>query len=199
MVMVAALEQGHSWVWLALLFASAGVFHHAGIKIPYFAFYAHDAGIRTTEPPKNMLIAMGIAAALCIFIGSYPWWLYSLLPFDTGYEPFDASHVIAQVQLLFFSALAFAWLNLSGRYPPELPSINIDVEWLYRRLLPRAVHQVGAAIARIDARARHAVVGTTFRLVDSAAARTQASGAWTTTRMILMVVLLLGVYLLLTI
>ena len=33
-------------IWLMLLFASAGVFHHAGIKIPYFAFFHHDSGIR---------------------------------------------------------------------------------------------------------------------------------------------------------
>jgi multicomponent Na+:H+ antiporter subunit D len=198
MVMAAALEEGHGWVWLALLFASAGVFHHAGIKIPYFAFYAHDAGIRTTEPPLNMLIAMGIGAVLCIGIGSYPWWLYSLLPYDTGYNPFDATHVIAQMQLLFFSALAFALLNLTGRYPPELPSINIDAEWIYRRLLPRAAHRAGAVIARIDTRCRDALVGTTYRLVDTAAARIQPDAVWTTPRMILMVLLVLGLYLLLT-
>ncbi|PPR22350.1 MAG: Na(+)/H(+) antiporter subunit A, partial [Alphaproteobacteria bacterium MarineAlpha10_Bin1] len=44
MVMVAAAEEGHWVVWLLLLFASAGVFHHAGIKIPFFAFFAHDSG-----------------------------------------------------------------------------------------------------------------------------------------------------------
>ena len=171
MVMAAALEEGYTWVWLGLLFASAGVFHHAGIKIPYFAFFAHDAGIRTTEPPTNMLIAMGIAAVLCIGIGSYPWWLYALLPFDPGYNPFDSTHVIAQMQLLFFSALAFAWLNLSGRYPPELPSINIDAEWVYRRFLPRAVTRAGAVITRIDRRARQRIVDSTFSLIDNVAAR----------------------------
>ena len=36
----------HTVAWLVLLFASAGVFHHSGIKIPYFAFFAHDSGIR---------------------------------------------------------------------------------------------------------------------------------------------------------
>ena len=72
MVMVAVLEEGHPVVWLALLFASAGVFHHAGIKIPFFAFFAHDSGIRTKEAPTNMLIAMGIAATLCIGIGVWP-------------------------------------------------------------------------------------------------------------------------------
>jgi hypothetical protein len=134
MVMVAVLDEGHPVVWLALLFASAGVFHHAGIKIPFFAFFAHDSGIRTTEPPLNMLIAMGIAAILCVFIGSYPWLLYSLLPFEVNYVPFDRSHVLAQFQLLVFSAAAFTWLKISGIYPPELHSTNIDAEWFYRRL-----------------------------------------------------------------
>jgi multicomponent Na+:H+ antiporter subunit D len=202
MVMAAALEEGYTWVWLGLLFASAGVFHHAGIKIPYFAFFAHDAGIRTTEPPANMLIAMGIAAALCIGIGSYPWWLYALLPFDPGYNPFTSTHVIAQMQLLFFSALAFAWLNLSGRYPPELASINIDVEWIYRRFLPRTVHRVGTAVARIDRQARQRILATSQRLIENVATRygthSQAASTWTTTRMILIVVVTLGLYILLT-
>jgi multicomponent Na+:H+ antiporter subunit D len=148
MVMVATLEEGHPLVWLALLFASAGVFHHAGIKIPFFAFFAHDAGIRTTEPPLNMLTAMSIAAILCVFIGSYPWLLYDLLPFTVNYAPFDGSHVLAQIQLLVFSAAAFAWLKVSGLYPPELHSTNIDVEWLYRRLAPRIVRNATSSLRR---------------------------------------------------
>ncbi|KGE03536.1 Na(+)/H(+) antiporter subunit D [Pseudohaliea rubra] len=142
MVMVAALEAHHEIVWLALLFASAGVFHHAGIKIPYFAFYAHDSGLRCREAPRSMLVAMGLAAALCLFIGSYPWLLYDRLPFPVNYEPYTAAHILTQSQLLFFSALAFVWLNLKGLYPPELPSTNLDVEWSYRRLLPAAAGAV---------------------------------------------------------
>ncbi len=203
MVMAAALEEGYSWVWLALLFASAGVFHHAGIKIPYFAFFAHDSGVRTTDPPTNMLVAMAIAAALCIGIGSYPWLLYALLPFDPGYNPFDSTHVIAQLQLLFFSALAFAWLNLSGRYPPELPSVNIDAEWVYRRFLPRAICRVGGMLNSVDRRARRLIVDATYRLVDSIAARygarSQVAGPWSTGGMILVVVTMLGLYVLLTV
>ena len=105
MVMSAAAAEGHWIVWILLLFASAGVFHHAGIKIPYFAFFAHDSGIRTREAPLNMRIAMAMAAILCIVIGCYPAWLYSLLPYEVGYVPYTGSHVLVQVQLLFFSAL----------------------------------------------------------------------------------------------
>jgi multicomponent Na+:H+ antiporter subunit D len=136
MVMAAALEEGYPNVWLALLFASAGVFHHAGIKVPFFAFFAHDSGIRTREAPPNMLLAMGLAAFICVFIGVYPWVLYSLLPFPVDYAPYTSAHVLTQTQLLFFSALAFCWLKLTGLYPPELPGINIDAEWSYRKALP---------------------------------------------------------------
>ncbi len=136
MVMSAALTEGYHGVWLVLLFASAGVFHHAGIKIPYFAFFAHDSGLRVSDPPNNMLIAMTIAALLCVFIGTNPQLLYGLLPNTVEYSAYDMTHVLAQIQLLFFSALAFVWLQKQGLYPPELRSINIDVEWLYRKLFP---------------------------------------------------------------
>ncbi|MEM7252579.1 MAG: Na(+)/H(+) antiporter subunit D [Pseudomonadota bacterium] len=170
MVMTAAIEEGYSIVWLALLFASAGVFHHAGIKIPYFAFFAHDSGIRTTEPPINMLIAMGIAAVLCVLIGCFPGILYGLLPYDTGYSPYDSTHVIAQCQILFFSALAFVWLQLKGLYPPELPSVNLDVDWLYRR----PGHAIASGMQRLGASvldAGQAMLGRTSQLFNRAADR----------------------------
>lgn len=136
MVMAALLIEHHEILWLAMLFASAGVFHHAGIKIPYFAFFSHDSGLRPKEASMHMLIAMSIAAGLCIFIGCYPYLLYSYLPFAVDYLPFEIPHVVEQVQLLFFSALAFVWLQLKNIYPPELKSTNIDSEWLYRKLWP---------------------------------------------------------------
>ena len=165
MVMSAAAAEGHWIIWILLLFASAGVFHHAGIKIPYFAFFAHDSGIRTREPPLNMRLAMAIAAILCVVIGCYPAWLYGLLPYPVNYVPYTGSHVLVQVQLLFFSALAFAFLNLVGLYPPELRSVNIDSEWIYRWLLPRAVRRGDRAIAALAARVRERWVREFDRLV----------------------------------
>ena len=199
MVMTAALAEGYDFIWFVLLFASAGVFHHAGIKIPYFAFFAHDSGIRTKEPPWNMLLAMTIAAAICIFNGSYPWVLYSLLPFPVTYEPFTYGHVVAQLQLLFFSALAFAWLMLSGRYPPELVSINIDAEWLYRRLGVRMYRTIANAISELGRDVRTStraqiddIIAEVFRHhgPDGALARN-----WSTGGMVLWVAILLAVVL----
>ncbi|HEU18831.1 MAG TPA: Na(+)/H(+) antiporter subunit D [Deltaproteobacteria bacterium] len=135
MVMSAASMGGMSLIWFMLLFASAGVFHHAGIKIPFFAFFSHDSGIRTKEAPLNMLIAMGIAAFLCIFIGTFPQYsVYRLLPFtDVVYHPYTPTHIMAQTQLLFFSALAFTLLLLSGIYPSEIRAINLDFDLFYRK------------------------------------------------------------------
>lgn len=126
-------QKSYVVVWLVLLFASAGVFHHAGIKIPFFAFFGHDAGHRVKEAPLNMLIAMGIAAFLCIFIGTYPKPLYDLLPFAVDYHPYTISHVLSQTELLFFSALAFTLLLLSGIYPAEMRALNVDADWIYRK------------------------------------------------------------------
>jgi len=200
MVMVAALEQGHPVVWLALLFASAGVFHHAGIKIPFFAFFAHDSGIRCEEAPRNMLIAMGIAAVICVFNGSYPWVLYSLLPYPVDYVPYTWAHVLTQSQLLFFSALAFCLLKLSNLYPPELPGINIDAEWTYRRLMPRAARGVIALFAPLDSAFRQRSITGINRFIGGVFRHHGPEGVlartWPTGSTVLWVAVLLVLYML---
>lgn len=133
MIVSASGYEGLVYIWFALIFASAGVFHHSGIKIPFFAFFSHDSGIRTTDPPAHMLVAMGIAAFLCIFIGVFPGTLYSILPYPAEYAPYTGAHVIDQLQLLGFSALAFTLLMLSGIYPAEIRSVNLDTDWFYRK------------------------------------------------------------------
>ncbi|GAB5046238.1 Na(+)/H(+) antiporter subunit D [Thermodesulfovibrio sp. TK110] len=133
MIISASAEGGMLAIWIALLFASAGVLLYSGIKIPFFAFFSHDSGIRTKEAPTHMLVAMGLAAFLCIGIGVLPGPLYSILPYPVNYEPYTAAHVIDKTQLLAFSALAFTLLMLSGIYPPEIRSVNLDADWFYRK------------------------------------------------------------------
>ena len=119
---------------------------HSGIKIPFFAFFAHDSGKRPKEAPWNMLLAMGIAAVLCIAIGVYPSMLYDLLPnyamdsnYGKVYSAYSVTHVITQFELLLFAALAFGLLIRWKAYPPEVPSVNLDFDWVYRRWLPKFV------------------------------------------------------------
>ena len=196
LIISALAGEGYFWAWLVLLFASAGVFHHSGIKIPYFAFFAHDSGIRCREAPWNMLIAMALTAALCVGIGIYPAPLYAILPFPVDYVPYTAWHVLSQMQLLVFSALAFSVLMWYGIYPPEMRAINLDADWVYRRLGPWAVHGIRAlgrpvgAQMRVAVRRRvYAVIGGLYRHhgPEGHLART-----WPTGSMVLWVAILLA-------
>jgi multicomponent Na+:H+ antiporter subunit D len=201
MIMASAAEQGHVWTWLVLLFASAGVFHHAGIKIPYFAFFAHDSGIRCKEAPANMLLAMGLAAALCVGIGVFPQPLYAILPRAVHYVPYTASHVLAQMQLLVFSALAFSVLIRTGVYPPEMRAVNLDFDWTYRGFGKRVAALALDAGARFNVALGGAARGSGAALAGWLQRHHADQGAlartWSTGGMALWVALMLAAYLVL--
>lgn len=133
MVISAAGNEQLTLVWLVLMFASAGVYLHTGIKVPYFMFFGDDAGLRPKEAPWNMLAAMGLTAALCIAVGLFPQPLYNLLPFPVEYNPFTGDHVVGQLQLLMFGALAFILLMFTGVYPAGVRYILLDTDWFYRK------------------------------------------------------------------
>jgi multicomponent Na+:H+ antiporter subunit D len=154
MVVAAAADHHLIFVWFALLFASAGVVKHAGIKIPFFAFFSHDGGWRVKEAPWNMLLAMGIAAALCILIGIFPeQTLYRILPYPVSYQPYTGFHVLAQLELLLFATLAFTLLLLGGIYPAEVRSVNLDFDWLYRKAIPTFMRVVAVILNKLNASA----------------------------------------------
>ena len=168
-------------IWLMLLFASAGVLEHSGIKIPYFAFFGHDSGKRVKEAPFNMLLAMGIAAAICILVGlpavvpffGYDW-LYNLLPYREeamAYQPFTWDHILTQMQLLVLAILAFVLLKRFALYPAEKPATVLDTDWVYRKL--------GFGFARwagtVWAKAGPALTSTFFAVTSSAYERIEAA------------------------
>ncbi len=197
LILEAAAREGHWIPFLFLLFASAGVFHHAGIKIPYFAFFAHDSGIRCQEAPNNMLIAMGIAAALCIGIGVFPDALYTILPYPVDFDPYTTTHIITQLQLLAWSALAFSVLVRTGIYPPELRSVNLDFDWFYRRPLPVASNRIWALALRaweaFNVGAERRVERLIAALSRHHGPRGLLAATWPSGSMALWAVLLLGV------
>ncbi len=136
MIMSTAAAENHFIVWLALVFGSAGVFHLAGIKVPFFAFFSRDSGLRPKEAPSNQLWAMGIIAGLCIFVGTFPnAFLYPMLPevVDKMYKPYTWAHVTDLLALLLSSALAFTLLLRAGFYPAAMRSTNVDFDCLYRK------------------------------------------------------------------
>lgn len=142
MISQAAVDGHMLTVWLLLAAASAGVFLHAGIKFPWFVFFQKDSGLRPSDPPASMRWAMILFAFLCIALGVWPEPLYRMLPYPVQYVPYTAAHVVTQLQLLLFSGLAF-FLMLP--YLKRTLTITLDVDWVYRRLLPLLVRRVARA------------------------------------------------------
>lgn len=200
MIITAAANAGLFWPWLILLIASAGVMEHSGIKIPFFAFFAHDSGKRPKEAPVNMLIAMGIASGMCILLGvAYPL-LYMLLPYESHYAPYTLSHVTLQLQLLLFAALAFVALMKLKLYPAEERATNLDTDWVYRKVLPGIATATGLAISAVDTSARRGIGTAISWLIakgDQLFDETGLMGrAWSTGTMAVWATLILGLCLL---
>ena len=201
MIMSALLEEHMNWIWPVMLFASAGVVEHAGIKIPYFAFFAHDSGIRTREPPRNMLVAMSIGALCCLAIGIRPNLLYGLLPGGIpDYKVYSYTHILTQVQLLCFAIAAVAAFHLWKIYPAEIRSVNLDADWVYRRAGVRVARFVGGAVAAADGIFRGAVLGIVRRGMREAfrshGPRGVLARTWPAGSMVLWVSILLTAFLL---
>ena len=134
LIIAGAAEAHWFWPWLVLEIASAGVFLHAGIKFPYFVFFAKDRGLRTERAGKSMVTAMCFLAFLCIFLGVFPQPLYRILPYQEvlgdGFTVYSAESLVTQSQLLVFSGLVFflflAWLKRTD-------TISLDTDWFYRK------------------------------------------------------------------
>ena len=108
---------------------------------------------------------------------------------------------MAQTQLLFFSALAFVWLNRKGLYPPELRSTNLDVEWIYRRLAPGVLQTTFAQLSVVG-ELNSAFIAKLGTLSPSLARQFGGKGVFASSHpvgaMVKIVTVLLAVYLVLS-
>jgi multicomponent Na+:H+ antiporter subunit D len=163
MIAQAAGDLHRIGLWLALAAASAGVFVAVGLRFVWFTFFGPDSGLRPADPPLHMRLAMLLLASLCVGLGVWYEPLYRLLPFPVDYAPYTGSHVVAQLQLLLGAALVFFALR---RSLAPARSITLDVDWLYRRALPR----VGGALSGAWYAAAHAWHSAMAQLLDRAAA-----------------------------
>ena len=157
MVVSSAGESHRAAIFLLLTLASAGTFLHTGLKLPYYMFFGKDRGLRYHEPPRNMLVAMGVAAAACVLIGVLPALLYSSLPYPVEYVPYTVRHVTATLGLLGFTALGF-FLMLK-HLDPE-PIVSLDTDWFYRRGAAAVVAWSRGGLAHVED-----VVGQIYEIV----------------------------------
>ena len=147
MVVSAAGEEHFTTIFLMLTLASAGTFLHTGLKLPYYMFFGKDSGLRAEEPPRNMLVAMGLAAAACVLIGVFPGLLYGRLPYPADYVPFTLVHVTSTLGMLGFTALGF--FLLLKHLDPE-PKVSLDTDWFYRRPSAGFMNLLEGPLARLE-------------------------------------------------
>ena len=145
-----------------------------------------------------MLVAMAIAAFLCIAIGVYPAPLYAILPFDVKYAPYTTTHIVTQLQLILFSALAFTYLVKKGLYPSQLKSINLDFDWTYRRLIPKILKSLSNIFVPADKYVRTVFLNRVERFITGVFPASWPEGllarTWATGSTVLWVAVLLALY-----
>lgn len=131
MIIAGAAEAHRPITTLLLTMAASGTFLSTTLKLPFNVFAGHDKKLKVTDPPPNMLIAMGIAAALCFLLGVQPHILIDMLPYaNVEYHTFTANHLVVQFQILLTAALAF--LFFVEKLRPKA-TISLDTDWLYRK------------------------------------------------------------------
>lgn len=148
--------------YFVLIFASAGVMEMTALKVPYFAFFGEDRGHRVAEAPTGQLVAMGITAFLCLYVGVNYQALYDLLPFATDYKPYKLESVVGQLQIVGAGLLAFALLVWMKLFPLKADRTVIDADWIYR-YFGDAVARWGTAMARIVVQWSEALLGAGFQ------------------------------------
>lgn len=135
MIISAGFEDHLYIAGFLLTLVSVGTFLVAGLRLPYLIFFGENRCSKETwakaeDPPWNMHLAMAAAAVLCLIIGSYPPFLYHMLPNGgVSYSPYSSSHISETLQILAFTALAFVFLKdkIGAK-----ASISLDLDWFYR-------------------------------------------------------------------
>lgn len=142
MIVSAAGYADRSVIAALLHVAAAGTFLSVGLKLPWFAFAGPARGaVVERDVPPSMVLAMALAAAVCVVTGLLPGsTLYALLPFDATYAPFTLGHFVESTVVLGVTGVVFwlgrRWLAPS---PKEIP----DVDRLYRGPLAKLVGGLG--------------------------------------------------------
>lgn len=196
MLSVSAAQAHLSWVWIGLTGASACTFLYAGLKFTWFIFLGEDKGLRPSEPPSSMRWAMLVFAVLCVAIGVWPDPLYALLPYPVAYQPYTWPHVLEQLQLLMFTALAFLILLPNMK---RLLGITLDWDWIWRRFIyPPSLKNLmapGSYAPSMLNRARTLLLAASKLLTSEHPLEMPFAATWSTRSMATWVLLLLLGYL----
>lgn len=160
-------------IYLLLEGASIGTWLHTGLKLPWNMWLQgrdepppdiraklKDSAINT---PINMLIAMGILAFLCIFLGVYPKILYSMLPYPVEFVPYTATRVFSILQMFIFAFMGFWLLRklVSGH-----PTYTIDTDWVLRMPGMRLIRFCKDPLINFGSFLDKSILGVTYSVIS---------------------------------
>jgi multicomponent Na+:H+ antiporter subunit D len=107
--------------------------------------------------------------------------------------------VLIQLQLLAFAILGIVFLHRSGRYPAEIPGVNLDIEWLWRKALPwiagKTLAGLGPLVGWLRGGFMHIRRGSIY-LASERNLRSTLARSWPTGSMVLWVGVFLALMLL---
>jgi multicomponent Na+:H+ antiporter subunit D len=153
LILSAAAKESFQAVWLLLLAGAAATVVHTAIRIPHGVFFGADKGLGAREAPLSSRVAMAVIAVGLVAIGVMPDAFYALLPGTVSYDAYTLGHVVTQLQLILFAALAYALMIHHDIYPVQGHAINLDSDWFYRRFLPDIYVGIRAGVSHIHFRA----------------------------------------------
>ncbi|MCB9934064.1 MAG: Na(+)/H(+) antiporter subunit D [Planctomycetes bacterium] len=202
---MAALGQSHTYLiitWILFEAATAGVFIDACVKLTWFVFFQKDSGLRPPEVPWNMRAAMIGFAAICVFLGIFPGPLYAILPYqgeaaEYAKVVYSVDHVMLMLGMLLFAGLSFfVLLPLLKR----TETITLDIDWIWRRFIPKFWHDVATPLLESLDRAQKTVLEwLPSRATEEGAlpvqVRRRLPGTWAVSVPVLVIVLMLLTYL----
>jgi len=157
MTIGAAGYGGYPWSTVLLYLASVGTFLSVGLKLPWFTWMGEAREAIEVKPlPWGMYAAMGLGAALNIYLGVHPGPLYDILPYPVDFEPYTMTTLSKAFQTLLFTGLAFALL-LKVLTPKA--KMQLDLDWIYRRPARASFYLVPASVARVFGLVERGVYG----------------------------------------
>lgn len=166
-VIMSAVGHEHmSSVWLILLFGTSAVFFVVAGRAIYQTFFGPQEPKPVEQAPVNMGVAMGLTAIGAIIVGASPQALYSVLPYEMDYHPYTVDHIVAQLQTVVGSLLAFGIAVQMGIWRQEDRFRILDTDWIYRVWAPKAVSVIRRALSVVYSATRGAVEARVRRVLD---------------------------------
>jgi multicomponent Na+:H+ antiporter subunit D len=161
---VAAHEEHLTVIYYLLLAAGVGTFM-SFIKFGYYAFFrGYDRDWNVDWANWGQRVSMLGVAALLVFFGLFPQYLFDVLPGSTAHaHPFTVGHILEGLVLAALGLIGFALVKralATVEHVPDVDAIINPVVFYGTRMLVRGVTELYAAVDRMVAGGAYDLAGT---------------------------------------